>query len=218
MVPSEGTDADVAVDHLYICTYGGARTVSTGDRLVGWNEGLPEPLTVERDLGAIEHAWVVTDGYGQPERKDHVTDAGFLVCVPRGASQHETTIESGVAAEVQLPETVFPASVIGAAARGADPTDCDQDTLDRLDREAKSIADEVNASVGSAVRERYEEWRAGASPYPEGRDFVYEVPLPAAWRREVLGRAGLSEAEAAVVADVGAPAMMRIRIAISREE
>lgn len=217
MVDTDPIDPDdVSDDHLYVCEYKGQKTVTIGHDLDLWNEGLSESLLARKDLGRVVHSWVVTEAGMRERRTDYVTDDGQLVLVPAAASQlGDTIIVEDVTPTVEVPSRLFEHSHITTAAASVDPreTDLTANELDHLAANAYRIVERVNDGIEPVLESRYESWREDAFPYPEGRDFAYDVPLEPAWKREVIAeRTDLSGAQVSHLATVGYPASMRVRV------
>lgn len=213
------TSDQIEADHLYICEYDGQETISVGEDIDLWNEGLQNELAVRRSLGRIIHSWTVTEAGVQKIRMDHVTDSGKFVMIPTAdATQSRPVIVEDADPTVQFPTALFTVSQINTAASGADPDDVSatSDELADLAGNVRAIADRINDGIESEFQTYYEDWRADAGLYPEGRDFGYEIPLTAEWKQQVLTeRTDLSPAQIEVLATAGYPSSMRVRIDVS---
>lgn len=208
--------ADVSDDHLYVGEYGGQQTIALGHDVALWNEGLPEPLTVHRDLGRVVHSWTVTEAGFRELRTEQITSKGNLVLVPGPDSQQEhPIIVENVDPTLRFPDELFSVSQINTVVKSADPDEDDIDAaeLDALAEAPRDTVERINRDVESAFEARYEAWVAEADPYPEGRDFGYEIPLSPEWKRRVLAeRTDLSEAQVDLLATAGFPASMRVTV------
>lgn len=210
------TSEEIKDDHLYVCEYDGQETISLGADIELWNEGLEEGLTVRRSLGRIVHSWVVTEAGVRERRMDHVTDAGKFVMIPTtDATQSHPVIVEDADPTLHFPTELFTVGQINTAVKGADPEDdsIEADELAELQDSARAIADRINDGIEAEFEARYEEWRAGEGAYPEGKDFAYEIPLAADWKRRVVSeRTDLSAAQVELLATVGFPSSMRVTV------
>lgn len=208
-------DDRISADHLYVCEYRDSETLLVGHDVGAWNEGLADTLRVRRDLGRIVHSWVVTEAGVRKLRTDHVTDRDLFVLVPASESHldHPVVVEDADPT-VEFPTALLKHGHVTTAVRDADPSgDLTAEELDSLESDAHDVVERVNDGIEAAFEERYESWRADQGAYPEGRDFGYEVPLDAEWKRSVIAeRTDLSAPQVDLLATAGYPSSMRVRV------
>lgn len=210
------SNSDLSTANLYVCEYDGGKTIAPGGDIRLWNEGLETPLTVRRDLGRVEHSWVVLEAGVRKVRTDHVTADGTLVMLPADGQMGQPNIVHDVEPTVSIPTELFPEDHLQTAVRTSTSEDGE---LADLSQDLDELAAQINRDAESAFRSRYEEWLDEQTPYPKGTNQQYEIPLDVEWKRDVIRQTTeLTAEQATELAEMGYPSSMCVMIDVEYPE